>query len=165
MTSSLNDTATRRPRVMWTGLRGFPGVQGGVETHAQEVCPRLQAMGVDVTVLARRCYQPPEVGPSWRGVRFNGLWAPRRKQLEAIVHTFLSVLYAGFVERPDVLHIQAIGPALWTPLARLLGLRVVVTHHGPDYDRQKWGRLAASCCAWVRRQQRTMPTSSSSSRA
>jgi glycosyltransferase involved in cell wall biosynthesis len=26
--------------------------------------------------------------------------------------------------------------------ARLLGLRVVVTHHGPDYDREKWGRFA-----------------------
>jgi glycosyltransferase involved in cell wall biosynthesis len=137
-----HDRATRQPRVMWTGLRGFPGVQGGVETHAQEVCPRLQAMGVDVTVLARRCYQPPDVGPEWRGVRFDPVWAPRRKQLEAVVHTFLTVLYAGFVERPDVLHIQAIGPALWTPLARLLGLRVVVTHHGPDYDRQKWGRVA-----------------------
>jgi len=142
MSASPNDTANRRPRVMWTGLRGFPNVQGGVETHAQEVCPRLHAMGVDVTVLARRCYQPPEVGPGWRGVRFDPVWAPRRKQLEAVVHTFLSVLYAGFVERPDVLHIQAIGPALWTPLAKLLGLRVVVTHHGPDYDRQKWGRLA-----------------------
>jgi len=41
-----------------------------------------------------------------------------------------------------VLHIQAVGPALMTPLARLLGLKVVVTHHGPDYDRQKWGRFA-----------------------
>jgi glycosyltransferase involved in cell wall biosynthesis len=52
------------------------------------------------------------------------------------------VLHAGFISRPDVLHLQAIGPALWTPLARLLGLRVVVTHHGPDYARQKWGGLA-----------------------
>lgn len=110
MRASPIDAAPRRTRVMWTGLRGFPGVQGGVETHAQEVCPRLHAMGVDVTVLARRCYQPPEVGPGWHGVRFDPVWAPRRKQLEAIVHTFLSVLYAGFVERPDVLHIQAIGP-------------------------------------------------------
>jgi hypothetical protein len=41
-----------------------------------------------------------------------------------------------------VLHIQAIGPALMAPLARLLGLHVVVTHHGPDYEREKWGRLA-----------------------
>ena len=29
-----------------------------------------------------------------------------------------------------------------TPLARLLGLRVVVTHHGPDYDREKWNEFA-----------------------
>jgi glycosyltransferase involved in cell wall biosynthesis len=28
------------------------------------------------------------------------------------------------------------------PFARLLGLKVIMTHHGPDYDRQKWGRLA-----------------------
>jgi glycosyltransferase involved in cell wall biosynthesis len=70
------------------------------------------------------------------------IWAPQSKALEAIVHSVLCVLYAGFVSRPDVLHIQAIGPALVTPLARLLGLKVVVTHHGPDYDRQKWGKFA-----------------------
>lgn len=28
------------------------------------------------------------------------------------------------------------------PLARMMGMKVVVTHHGPDYDRGKWGRLA-----------------------
>ena len=48
------------------------------------------------------------------------------------------MLYAGIV-RPDVLHIHAIGPAIVTPIARLLGLRVIVTNHGPDYDRDKWG--------------------------
>jgi len=49
--------------------------------------------------------------------------------------------------RPDVLHIHAVGPALLTPLARLLGLRVIVTHHGPDYDREKWSGFAR----WVLR--------------
>ena len=34
-----------------------------------------------------------------------------------------------------------------TPIARLLGLRVVVTNHGPDYDRDKWGPFAK----WVLR--------------
>lgn len=139
---ALSPTLARHPRVAWAGLRGFPNVQGGVEAHAEHLCPRLEELGIDVTVLARRCYQPVEVGRTWHGVEFVRVWAPRRKQLEALVHTLLAVLYAGFVSRPDVLHIQAIGPALWTPLARLLGLRVVVTHHGPDYDRQKWGRLA-----------------------
>ncbi len=39
------------------------------------------------------------------------------------------------------------GPALVTPIARLFGLKVVVTHHGPDYDRDKWGIFAR----WVLR--------------
>jgi glycosyltransferase involved in cell wall biosynthesis len=128
--------------VMWLGLRGFPAVQGGVETHAEHICPLLAELGGDVHVVTRSPYQPKDVGDVWMGVHFHSLWAPHSKGLEAILHTFLGVLYAGFVRRPDVLHIQAIGPAIMTPLARLLGLKVVVTHHGPDYDRQKWGRFA-----------------------
>jgi glycosyltransferase involved in cell wall biosynthesis len=129
-------------KVAMTGLRGFPQVQGGVETHAEHLCPLLREAGCEVEVIVRKPYMPPEKGDEWKGVRFRRLPAPRSKGLEAIVHTFLSVLYAGIVSRPDVLHIQAIGPAMLTPLARLCGLRVVVTHHGPDYDRQKWGAFA-----------------------
>ena len=134
--------ATPALHIAWAGLRGLPGVQGGVETHAEQLCPRLAAQGCQVTVLTRAPYQPGTVGASWRGVALRRLWAPRHKHLEAVLHTLGAVLYAGLVLRPDVLHLQAIGPALWTPLARLLGLRVVVTHHGPDYQRQKWGTLA-----------------------
>jgi len=123
------------------GLRGFPNVQGGVEKHAEELCPLLVALGCEVEVIVRSGYQPISYAPQWKGVKFIRLWAPKHKSLEAIIHTFLGVCYAG-LKRPDVLHIQAIGPALMVPLARLLGLRVVVTHHGPDYDRQKWGGFA-----------------------
>lgn len=128
-------------RVMMLGLRGFPGVQGGVETHAEHLCPRLIELGCDVEVIVRSSYQSAGIGSAWRGVRFHTVWAPRSKGLEAIVHTFLGILYSA-VKRPDILHIQAIGPAIMTPLARLLGLYVVVTHHGPDYERQKWGITA-----------------------
>lgn len=134
--------STVRPlRVMMLGLRGFPDVQGGVETHAENLCPLLVEIGCDVTVLTRSPYQPAEVGTVWKGVKFVSLWAPKSKGMEAIIHTFLGVLYAA-IKRPDVLHIQAIGPAIMTLPARVFGLRVVVTHHGPDYDRQKWGRFA-----------------------
>lgn len=128
--------------VMWLGLRGFPGVQGGVETHAEHICPLLVELGCGVHVVTRLPYQSHDMSDSWKGVKFHSLWAPHSKGLEAILHTLLGVLYAGLVCRPDVLHIQAIGPAIMTPLARLLRLKVVVTHHGPDYDRQKWGRFA-----------------------
>ncbi len=128
-------------RVAFLGLRGFPQVQGGVETHAEHLCPLLQEMGCEVEVIVRSPYMPAEKGDAWHGVRFIRFWAPQSKGLEAIVHTFLGVLVAA-IRRPDILHIQAIGPALMTPLARMLGLKVVVTHHGPDYDRQKWGPFA-----------------------
>mgnify|MGYP002151449619 CR=1 FL=1 len=136
-----NSIVNRPIRVMMLGLRGFPQVQGGIETHAENLCPILTKLGCDVTVLTRTGYQLANTGSVWMGVKFESVWAPKSKGLEAIVHTFFGVLYAA-IKRPDILHIQAIGPSLLTPLARLLGLRVVVTHHGPDYDRQKWGRLA-----------------------
>lgn len=130
-----------RINVMMMGLRGFPDVQGGVENHAEHLCPLLAEMGCKVDVIVRSPYQPAELGSSWRGVNFHRIWAPKCKGLEAIIHSFLGVLYAA-VKRPDILHIHAVGPALFVPLARLLGLRVIVTHHGPDYDRQKWGPIA-----------------------
>lgn len=133
---------TRPLQVTWVGLRGFPGVQGGVEKHAEQLCPLLGELGCEIRVLTRGRYQPEAIGRRWRGAQFVRLWAPRHKHLEAVVHTFLGILWAATVHRPDVLHIQAIGPGLWTGWARLLGLKVVVTHHGPDYDRQKWGTLA-----------------------
>jgi glycosyltransferase involved in cell wall biosynthesis len=131
------------PHVMVVGLRGFPGVQGGVETHAQNLYPAIATAGFKVTVALRSPYIKGGHPSEWNGVKFVKLWAPRSIYMEAIAHTFLAILYAAF-RRPDVLHIQAIGPAVLTPLARLLGLKVVVTHHGADYDRQKWGPLGKS---------------------
>ena len=127
--------------IMMLGLRGFPKVQGGVESHVENLSRELVAMGCTVTALVRSAHQTHDAGRPWQGIRFKKIWSPSSARLEAIVHTFLGVLYAATV-RPDILHIHAIGPALMTPLARLLGLRVVVTHHGEDYQRQKWGRLA-----------------------
>jgi glycosyltransferase involved in cell wall biosynthesis len=140
-TLAMHAKSERRLRVTWLGLRGFPDVQGGIESHAQNMCPLLASFGADVTVIVRRRYQPEAVGSQWRGVRFVPLWSPRSRYLETLLHSVLGVFWAAR-QRPDILHVHGIGPALVVPLARLLGLRVVVTHHGPDYDREKWGRLA-----------------------
>lgn len=127
-------------RVMVLGLRGFPGVQGGVESHAQALYPRLVKIGYDIDVLCRSPYVDKSLS-EWKGIRFHSLWSPSSQGLEAMLHSLLGVFYAA-VKRPDILHIHAIGPAIVTPVARLLGLKVVVTHHGPDYDREKWGGFA-----------------------
>lgn len=124
------------------GLRGFPDIQGGVEKHAQCLYPRLVRKGHEVHVVCRSRYVGENMPRSWCGIVMHRVWSPSSKGLEALVHTFLGLLYVTFLVRPDVLHIHAIGPSLFTPVARLFGLKVVVTHHGPDYDRQKWGKAA-----------------------
>ncbi|PRD44303.1 glycosyl transferase [Phyllobacterium phragmitis] len=131
----------RRPKVMMLGLRGIPDVQGGVEKHVEELSRHFVEMGWDVEVLGRKPYLPNSAPYTWKGITVLPLRAPRSMKFEAIVHTALGVLVAAW-RRPDILHIHAIGPALLTPLARLMGLKVVVTHHGFDYHRQKWDRFA-----------------------
>lgn len=124
-----------------TGLRGIPGVMGGVETHCEELLPRIAALAPDLSieVVGRKGFVPDKPY-DYRGVRVTAVPAPRSASTEAIVSTFLSVLHAA--RRARAIHIHAIGPALLTPLARMLGLRVIVTHHGDDYDRAKWGGFA-----------------------
>lgn len=126
---------------MVLGLRGVVDVQGGIETHAHRLYPLLARLGCDIEILQRSAYFPNERRREWRGLRLTYLWSPRTRILETAVHTLLGVLYAG-VTRPDVLHLHAVGPGLLAPLARLFGLRVVITHHGADYEREKWGAVA-----------------------
>jgi len=127
-------------KIAVTGTRGIPGVMGGVETHCEELFPRIAAMGLDVTVIRRSTYVDDSI-KSWYGVKLVDIDTPRKKAFEAVVHTFKAVNWA-VRNKCDVIHINAIGPALLTPYAKLLGMKVVFTHHGTDYDRQKWGRTA-----------------------
>ncbi|MEH2523500.1 MULTISPECIES: glycosyltransferase family 4 protein [unclassified Bradyrhizobium] len=125
------------------GFRGFPDVQGGVETHVEKLAPQLVRMGHNVTACVRSPYVDKKSGVEWKGVRLLRLWTVRSTYFEALLHSLICALVAG-VRRPQVVHVQGIGPALVTPLLRLLGLRVIVTHHGEDYNREKWGWVARS---------------------
>lgn len=127
-------------KIFVTGTRGIPDIPGGVEKHCQELFPRIVERGHETLLCTRDTYVSKKID-EWQGVKLINCFAPRRKSFEAIVHTFLSLLKARRYS-PDIMHIQAIGPSLLTPLARIMGLKVVVTNHGPDYNRQKWGRVA-----------------------
>lgn len=124
-------------KVCVAGTRGFPDVQGGVETHCEHLYPRLAELGCDVTVFRRKPYVH-DGRRSWKGVKFVDLWCPRTTRTEAITHTTLATLAAAEAGA-DILHLHAVGPALCVPLARTLGLKVIVTSQGPDYAREKWG--------------------------
>lgn len=129
-------------RVAVLGLRGFPNVQGGIEKHCQELYTRMVKYSVVVTAIGRKKYIS-ENPYTYDGVTLMPLWAIKHKYLEAIVHTTYGVLWlVRHRKKYDLLHIHGIGPSLLTHVARLLGLHVVTTNHGPDYNRQKWGWFA-----------------------
>lgn len=135
--------AERCIRVAVLGTRGIPDVMGGVETHCQALYPRLVAKGHTVTLFARAGYVRQKEPYNFNGVQVVPIWAPLRKSLEAICQTTWGVIQvARHRSRYDLLHIHAIGPSLLIPFARRIGIPVIMTHHGPDYDRQKWGKLA-----------------------
>ncbi|MBN1586367.1 MAG: glycosyltransferase family 4 protein [Candidatus Omnitrophica bacterium] len=127
-------------KIVVVGTRGFPDVQGGVERHCEELYTRLAALGCDITVISRSPYTggTPYV---YRGVQVLPVDCPKHKFMEAPIHTLLGVLKAKQL-KAKILHVHAIGPSLFVPLARLLGMKVVMTHHGPDYERKKWNWFA-----------------------
>lgn len=128
-------------RIIVVGLRGFPNVQGGIEKHAEHLYPLLAKYGCQVTVVVRSPYMKNYPGSLWQDVQLKRIWAPKIGGLETFVHTFLGVSFAIF-KKPDIVHVHAIGPSFWVPLLRLFNQRVIVTIHGLDYERQKFGLFA-----------------------
>lgn len=108
----------------------------------RELSRELDRLGLKVAVAARTPYATAEDAAAATPTKMVRLWAPRRPALEALTHSFIAILYAA-VTRPRLVHIHAIGPGVMLPLARLLGLKVIATHHGEDYRREKWGPLAS----------------------
>lgn len=123
------------------GTRGIPNVLGGVETHCQHLYPEIhRQFGSEICVIARSPYVDYKKS-NYKGVNTKSVWAPKKKSLEAIIHSTLAS-FSTLFDKSKIVHVHAIGPGLVVPLLRLLGKKVVFTHHGPDYDRQKWGGFA-----------------------
>ncbi|MDR1491171.1 MAG: glycosyltransferase family 4 protein [Planctomycetaceae bacterium] len=128
-------------KIVVTGTRGIPNIQGGVETHCEELFPRVAAHGYETIIIRRKSYAQDDL-KEYKNVKLFDIPTPRKKSLEAIIHTLKAAIAARFKFHADILHVHAIGPALVTPFARLLGMKVVFTHHGHDYERNKWGAFA-----------------------
>jgi len=129
-------------RVFVVGTRGFPNVQGGVEKHCEELYPRVAKLGSEITVFTRTHYfLNKKKLPSWNGVRFIYLWSPRKKGIEAFVHSFLATVFC-IIKKPDIVHFHNIGPSIFIPLAKLFRIKTVLTYHSINYLHQKWSRFA-----------------------
>ena len=123
-------------KIAMLGLKGLPGIFGGVEKHVEELGARLAEKGHEVTVFCRKKYTPSPC--MYKGM--NLVLAPtiHTKHLDASVHTLIGGLSAGYGPF-DLVHYHAIGPASMSFIAKAFGKPVIATIHSLDYLRDKWG--------------------------
>lgn len=128
-------------KIAMIGQKGYPSCSGGIEKHVEELSKRLARQGHEVLVFCRAWYTKDQ--GELDGVKRVFVPTVNKKNLDAIVHTFLSIIKAAQMD-VDVFHIHGVGPSLLSWLPRLLrpGSRVVVTFHCVDRFHQKWGRFA-----------------------
>jgi glycosyltransferase involved in cell wall biosynthesis len=135
-------------KVCVLGLRGLPCVMGGVEMHCEQLFPRLKKLRPDdsFTIIARTAYVSRPIS-EYEGLRIVSLRHAKSRHLETITNTIYGVFYARFVLGAELLHLHGIGPALVAPIAKALGMKVIVTYHSKNYQHRKWNRFAR----WVLR--------------
>ena len=113
-----------------------------------ELSSRMAALGHDVTCYNRGGHhvsgsefdESAKVG--YKGVKLKKVWTIDKKGLAAMTASFAAAVCAAF-GKYDVVHIHAEGPAFTCWLPKLFGKRVIVTIHGLDWARAKWGKFAA----------------------
>lgn len=139
--SALQKSQSRKLRVAFIGGRGVVSKYSGIESYYEEVGKRLAGRGHDVTVYCRSHFTPDLA--EHNGMKLVRLPTIRSKHLETVVHTFLSTAHA-LIQRYDLVHYHALGPALFSFIPRLLGIKTAVTVQGLDWQRKKWGRFAVT---------------------
>lgn len=139
-------------RIAMIGHKRIPSREGGVEIVVEELSVRMAQKGHRVEAYNRYGHHvsgkkyDDEYGwkgrKYYKGVRVRIIPTFQSSRLNAIVYSFLATLRALFTKY-DVLHYHAEGPCamLWIP--KMFGKRVVVTIHGLDWQRAKWGNFAS----------------------
>lgn len=129
------------------GHKRIPSREGGIEVVVEKLAVRMVEQGHQVTCYNRSGHHVSGAefdvfeGKNYKGIKLNKVWTINRKGLAAMTAS-VSAAFLAAVGKYDVVHIHAEGPAFMCWLPKLMGKYVVVTVHGLDHQRTKWGKLA-----------------------
>lgn len=130
------------------GHKRIPSREGGIEIVVAELSTRMAARGNRVTCYNRGGYHvsgaeyDQAASDTYQGVRLKRVLTINRRGLAAMTASVSAAFHAAF-GKYDVVHVHAEGPAFMCWLPKLLRKRVVVTIHGLDWARAKWGKFAS----------------------
>lgn len=138
--------------------------EGGIEIVVYNLATRMAERGHRVVVYDRNTSNVADGSTvdqrtEYKGVKIIPVWTIEKKGLAAMTSSFSAAMRAARTHA-DVVHIHAEGPAAVAPLIRLLGRkgangdkkRIIVTIHGLDWQRAKWGWLASKYIKYGERQ-------------
>ncbi len=122
------------------GTRGVPANYGGFETCVEEVGKRLVERGHSVTVYCRASYYEDKP-KTYLGMDLVYLPNIRRKSLDTLSHSFLSVCHALF-KGFDVFMIFNSANSPFMLLPKIMGKKAAINTDGLEWKRGKWGAFA-----------------------
>jgi glycosyltransferase involved in cell wall biosynthesis len=125
------------------GTRGFPNVQGGLETHCMELYPRIASQNDNMVTIYRRTpyLNSGNRNVIYKNVRFIDFRVPKNKYLETFLHSLFSTVHSLF-QGYDIIHFHNGGPGFFIPLMRLTKAKIVLTYHNISYTQKKWNSFA-----------------------
>ena len=121
--------------------------EGGVEIVVNQLATRMSKLGHKVVVYDRSTHhvadgEPIDSRQNVDGVKIVPVWTIKKKGLAAMTSSLSAALKASF-SKADVVHIHAEGPAAMSLIPKIRGKKVIVTIHGLDWKRAKWGGFAS----------------------
>ena len=121
------------------GTRGVPARYGGFETAIEEVGRRLADRGHRVLVYSRNPDADTPLPRLYRGMRVVELPAMRRRSLETLSHTGVSIAHLLRRVHPDVAFVFNAANSLFLPALRAARIPVATHVDGLEWKRGKWG--------------------------
>lgn len=135
-------------KIAMIGHKRIPSREGGVEVVVEELSSRMVQRGNDVTCYNRgghhvsgKQYEVIKL-KEYKGIRLKTVPTLNVKGLAAITSSVFASIFSSF-KNYDVVHFHAEGPSVMCWLPHILGKKVVVTIHGLDWKRAKWGNFAS----------------------
>lgn len=130
------------------GHKRIPSREGGIEIVVDELSTRMVENGHTVVCYNRKGHHVAgndydvERKTEYKGVVLKEVFTINKRGMAAVSSSVFATIKASF-GKYDVVHIHAEGPAFMCWLSKLMGKRVIVTIHGLDWARAKWGKFAS----------------------
>ena len=137
-------------KIAMIGHKRVPSREGGVEVVVEELSTRLVKLGNNVDIYNRKGKNVQDKNidkgkkrlKEYKGAKIITIPTINKKGVDALLYSFFASIRALF-GKYDVLHYHAEGSCamLWMP--HLFKKKIVVTIHGLDWQRAKWGGFAS----------------------